>query len=162
MKIALALIIGLVIAFFAYSSISNNKGKQHQTVYYYPEANVYLNRNSGEYFFYQQAQKAWIATEKLSKNQVSALGEPVELPLQTPIWRENAHHRMVNSISLYAKPALVKSHYREDSLKMLPATNTEKEKEKEKEKEEKEEKPKKGLKKFFDKLFGKKDKSEDS
>lgn len=162
MKIALALIIGLVIAFFAYSSISNNKGKQHQTVHYYPAANVYLDRNSGEYYFYQQAQKAWIATEKLSKNQVSALGDPVELPLQTPIWRHNADHRMVNSISLFAKPALVKSQYREDSLKMLPKKEPVTILEEEDEKEKEEEKPKKGLKKFFDKLFGKKDKSEDS
>ena len=160
MKTALIIIAGLILAFFAFSAVKPSKKQDPSTVFYFPKANVYLDPAENEYFFYHSEQKEWIATKKISTGQLSSLGPKVEVGPLKPAWKNNFQDRIVHSVALYGNPGLLKKKYQEDSLRLFPkkeaitgsvspsardSINTT------------QEKPKKGLKKFFDRLFGKKD-----
>ena len=65
---------------------------------------------------------------------------------------------MVFSVDLYARPSELKRQYIEDSLRLVPKKKTVVAESPSRDSiTAAPEKPKKGLKKFFDKLFGKKD-----
>jgi hypothetical protein len=163
MKAALVILAGLVLAFFAFTALRPAITKSVTSVQYYPKANVYYSADAGEYYFYHAEQKAWISTKKLNSSQVASLGDHIDIPYTEPVWRNNSHDRMVHSVNLYAAPSLVKTQYREDSLSLIPkkkpVTSASK---KPAEPPVEEEKPKKGLKKFLDKIFkGKKQPEQD-
>jgi hypothetical protein len=155
MKLALGILAGSILAFFLVFSLRAETKKPVSAVQYYPKANVYYAPDAGEYYFYHSEQKAWISTKKLNNTQVSSLGDHIEIPYSEPVWRNNRQHRMVHSVNLYAAPSLVKSQYTEDSLSLVPKKkpSVSVKSKKPAELPVEEEKPKKGLKKFFDKIF---------
>jgi hypothetical protein len=160
MKATLIILAGLILAFFAFTALKPVKTRSVTSVQYYPKANVYYSADADEYYFYHAEQKAWISTKKLNSSQVASLGDHIDIPHAEPIWRNNVQDRMIHSVNLYAAPSLVKNQYREDSISLIPkkkATVPSISK-KPAETPVEEEKPKKGLKKFFDKIFkGKKE-----
>jgi hypothetical protein len=156
MKTALVIIAGLILAFFAFSAVKPANKTKPQAVYYYPEANVYHDLAEGEYYFYHSEQKEWIATKKISREQESSLGDRIPVQVNKPVWKNNYQERLIYSISLYGKPSVVRQQLLEDSLKMVPKPKPEVNLTPRRDSLPQPEKPKKGLKKFFDKLFGKK------
>ena len=160
MKTALIIIAGLILAFFAFSAVKPSKKQELKAVFYYPKANVYLDLSENEYYFYHSEQKEWIATKKISSEQEASLGKKVAVGPVKPAWKNNYQDRMIHSVSLYGSAGLLKKKYQEDSLKLfqkdipIEASSSPEAKEGNTPAPEK---PKKGLKKFFDRLFGKKD-----
>jgi hypothetical protein len=160
MKTALIIIAGLILAFFAFSAVKPSKKQEQQAVFYFPKANVYLDPAEGEYYFYHSEQKEWIATKKISAEQQASLGQKLGIGFVKPAWKNNYQDRMIHSVNLYGNPGLLKNKYLEDSLKLyqkkelvsLPAIPSGRDS-----LSHPQEKPKKGLKKFFDRLFGKKE-----
>jgi hypothetical protein len=157
MKTALIIIAGLILAFFAFSAVRPAKKLKQQAVFYYPKANVYHDLAEDEYYFYHSEQKEWIATKKISREQESSLGDRVPVSVNDPVWKNNYQERLIYSVSLYAKPSLIRQQLVEDSIKMVPKKIPEVNSIPSHDSiPSTEEKPKKGLKKFLDKLFGKK------
>lgn len=159
MKAALIIIAGLILAYFAFSAVKPSGKNRQEAVYYYPKANVYHDLSADEYYFYHSEQKEWIATKKISSEQQSSLGEKISLGAVKPAWKNNHQDCMIHSVSLYASADLLKKKFVEDSLKLVPKKqeSTFGSKPVKDSLPTTQEKPKKGLKKFFDKLFGKKD-----
>jgi hypothetical protein len=156
-----------IIGFFGYSSLKPAKkpvltGKG--VVYYYPKANIYYDVASYQYVFFDSTEKIWKQTKKISEEQKLSLGERATIAKPaTPVWKNNADDKLVYSMNLYSSRSDLKEKFYTDSINSLPKkvllpakprdtvatpANTD------------EAKPKKGLKKFFDKLFGKKEKSD--
>ena len=160
MKTALIIIAGLILAFFAFSAVKPSKKQELKAVFYYPKANVYLDLSENEYYFYHSEQKEWIATKKISSEQEASLGKKVAVSQVKPAWKNNYQDRMIHSVSLYGSASQLKKKYEEDSLKLyqknVPAEETSSPVAKD-DNPQSSEKPKKGLKKFFDRIFGKKD-----
>ena len=160
MKTALIIIAGLILAFFAFSAVKPSKKQEQKDVFYYPKANVYLDLSENEYYFYHSEQKEWIGTKKISSEQKASLGKKVAVNEVKPAWKNNYQDRMIHSVSLYGSPGQLKKNYQEDSLKLFqknsPSETTSAPEVKEGNPPSPE-KPKKGLKKFFDRIFGKKD-----
>jgi hypothetical protein len=160
MKTALIIIAGLILAFFAFSAVKPSKKEKQQAVYYYPQANVYHDLSENEYYFYHSEQKEWFATKKISSEQEASLGKKVSVGMVKPAWKNNYQDRMIHSVSLYGSAGILKQKYQEDSLKLfqrndpIAASSSASVQENNPPAPEK---PKKGLKKFFDRLFGKKD-----
>ena len=160
MKTALIIIAGLILAFFAFSAVKPSKNQKQQAVFYFPKANVYFDLAESEYYFYHSEQKEWIATKKISKEQESSLGQKIAIGQLKPAWKNNSQDRMIHSVSLYGSAGLLKKQYLEDSLKIFQKREPSAQIRTETVKDslpKAPEKPKTGLKKFFDKLFGKKD-----
>ena len=162
MKMALIIIAALILAYFAFSAVKPSKKTKQDDVFYYPVANVYQDLGEGEYYFYHSEQKEWIAATKISSKQAASLGPKISLGPVNPAWKNNDQDRMIHSVSLYGTTELIKKKFLEDSLKLVPKkeplsatlitpvkdsipAGTAK--------------PKSGIKRFFDRLFGKKDPS---
>lgn len=160
MKTALIILAALILAYFAFSAVKPSQKQKQQAVYYYPEANVYHDLSEGEYYFYHAEQKEWVGTKKITSGQEASLGEKIVLSQVSPAWKNNYQDRMIYSIGLFGNVNLLKNKYREDSLKLFSKMNSSPDNSTPARDSLSQvpEKPKKGLKKFFDKLFGKKDK----
>ena len=116
--------------------------------YYFPRANVYIDSANSDYIFLGNDGKTWQTAKQIPAAMQALMDKNVfiENPAQ-PVWQDNESHRLVYSALLYAtandttkkevpKPAVVRPK---------PAKDTVAEEEK-----------RKGLGKFFDKIFGKK------
>ena len=160
MKAILALIIIGVIGFFAYT-VLHKKPEPVKTgvVYYYPKANVYYDVTRSQYIYFDSIQKNWKQSKNFSEEQKLSLGEKAVISNpSSPIWKNNVQDRLVYSVNLYSSGSDLKQKYYVDSVNSLPKSvvDTEKpvEQQREPKPEEKKEKPKSGIRKFFDKIFG--------
>lgn len=115
-------------------------------VYFYPKANVYFDTGNALYTYF--GPEGWTQTEALPEEWKSGLGEKaiITQPV-TPLWRNNSGDRMLYSVALYHTTNL-SVLYQKDYEASMPKKPVVVEQAPEKEKS--------GLRKFFDRLFGKK------
>ena len=125
---------------------------QGNTFYYYPRPNVYYDIERKEYYVFSPDANQWERKKELTEAQKTDLGEKVAIDTPSvPVYKSNAHHRLLYSASLYSREAEMQQKYIEDSLKSLPKPPPPKEEKPVTPKTEED----KGLKKFFKKIFGK-------
>ena len=131
----------------------------HQ-VDYYPKRNVYFDRARNFYFYSVNGGKSWDSFEAVYDTDTLLLGKRVTVKsTRADFYRDNASHRKIYhgvAYTLYqpGEPAGSMALVTERKLpKKTVVTNESKDGEPEK---------RRGLKKFFSKIFGKKKKSEPS
>lgn len=116
--------------------------------YYFPRANVYVDSANKDYLFLANDGKTWQTAKQIPAAMQVMMDKSVliEKPTQ-PVWQDNENHRLVYSALLYATASDTtrKAPPKPKEAASKPAADSAKEAGKER----------KGLRKFFDKLFGK-------
>lgn len=142
----------LLLASWFFFSCNSNKAekpvapapKPAPVYYFYPKANVYFDSANREYLFLTNDGKIWTAEKQIPAAMQALMDKSVliETPAQ-PVWRDNEQHKLIYSAVLYTKPT--------DTVekKEPPVVKTD---------TVKKEKKRSGIRRFFDKLFGKKKK----
>ncbi|HJW16851.1 MAG TPA: hypothetical protein VJ499_07015 [Flavisolibacter sp.] len=165
MKTLIAFLVICLLGYILYRSISGKEddASKVKTVYFYPKKNVYYQVGTGKYIFYDTVEKAWNLTKNFSEEQKLSLGEKavIENP-PAPVWKNNAEDRLIYSANLYSSPSDIKEKFQSDSINSLPPKPVIRHDTAIAKVPVEDEKPKSGLRKFFDKLFGGKDKAADS
>lgn len=165
MKTLIAFLVICLLGYILYRSISGKEddASKVKTVYFYPKANVYYQVGTGKYIFYDTVGKAWNLTKNFSEEQKLSLGEKavIENP-PAPVWKNNAEDRLIYSANLYSSPSDIKEKFQSDSINSLPPKPVIRHDTAIAKVPVEDEKPKSGLRKFLDKLFGGKDKPADS
>ena len=154
MQIATKVLIGLMLLVGALLVFSHNNEKKFilsdrpksvslHTYYYYPKANFYYDSTEGKYICWDSTAVEWKKTDKLPVQLVD-LGKRVRIGESAdPVWKENQHHRLIYSVSLYSGP---KDFKKEE--KIVVAEN-EKSNIPKSQKAEK----KSGIRRFFERIF---------
>jgi hypothetical protein len=139
-------------------SVACNERKQDNTYqfYYYPLRNIYYDVRKSEFLYSIDGAKTWQVFTGVSNPDVATLGDKeVITSSDSSILNKNEEHRRLYAGNLYsldlsgeglAGVTPVVSE-RKTSVKKIPAV-----------KEKNSEKPKKGIAKFFSKIFHKSDK----
>ena len=153
-----------VAGIFALSArTSGNKkppAQQSSTYYYYPKVNMYYDVANNIYIYLGDDGKTWQSAKQVTDKLSSGMGKKAVLinpPL--PVWKSNAHHKMVYSTALYASAKDFKKAPPKTSPPVVankPATA------KKAEVEQKDVKKESGIEKFFKRLFKKKDTADKS
>ena len=151
--------ISTILIFFLLTSCNPGTGEgktgEGQTAtpqyYYFPKANVYIDSANKDYIFLANDGKTWQSAKQIPAAMQAMMDKNVliENPSQ-PVWEDNENHRLVYSALLYAtaNDTTRKETPRPISTQPKPSKDTVAEAEKER----------KGLRKFFDKIFKKKNK----
>ena len=117
--------------------------------YFYPKANVYFDTVNKTYIFLGSDGRTWTSEKEIPAAMQSMMDKSIFLDTASqPVWKDNQNHRLIYSAVLYASPA--------DTIEEAPPVIVQQAP------PEVEKKEKKGLGKFFDKLFGKKKKNKDN
>jgi hypothetical protein len=120
--------------------------------YFYPKANVYFDTVNKDYIFLGSDGATWTSGKQIPAAMHSMMDKSVLLDtFSQPVWRDNENHRLIYSAVLYATPADT-IEKEEPPLVLQPPVNPDSDKKKEK----------KGLRKFLDKIFGKKKKDQEA
>lgn len=128
---------------------------QGTAFYFYPKSNVYYDIEQKQYYALSPATQQWEQKASLNADEKAGLGEKVLINTPgIPVYKDNAHHRLVYSAALYASPEDLRRKYEQDSISSLPPKPTLQEPKVEK----KSEKKRTRVGKFLNKIFGKKDK----
>jgi hypothetical protein len=117
--------------------------------YFYPKANVYFDTVNKDYVFLGNDGRTWTSQKQIPAAMQSLMDKSVFLDsFSQPVWKDNQNHKLIYSAVLYASPAdtIEKEEPRVVMQKPAAKTGT----------DSVEKKEKKGLRKFLDKLFGKK------
>lgn len=94
---------------------------QGSTFYYYPKPNVYYDIEQKEYYAFDSAKKGWKRGAKLTAAEAAGFGKKVVIDTPAvPVYKDNAHHRLVYSAALYTSPQAMREKYIEDSIRSLP------------------------------------------
>ena len=129
-------------------------------VYYFPEKNTYYDTRTNNFYYSLDSARSWDSLKYTGHDYGIALGGRIALDNQPafPFTGNDSHRKAHNGILLNFENSRTRLLARSDSLKKIKAAPVIKSREKEEEEEEQvsEEKPKKGLRKFFDNIFGKK------
>lgn len=117
--------------------------------YYFPRANVYIDSANNDFIFLGNDGKTWQTAKQIPAAMQALMDKNVfiENPSQ-PVWQDNENHRLVYSALLYATPHDTTSKAAPGPTVMRPDPPQDTVQEAEKER--------KGLGKFFDKIFGRK------
>lgn len=116
--------------------------------YFYPKANVYFDTVNKNYLF-QGSEGKWVTEKQIPAMMQAMMDKSVLLDtFQQPVWKDNEIHRLVYSAALYASPRDTVEE--PEPVVQRPASS-----------EPEVKKEKKGLRKFLDKIFGRKKKNED-
>jgi hypothetical protein len=103
----------------------------------------------------------WQKSKKLPGGVEGKLGQYVILNNPAPpVWSQNSQHRLVYGTSLYSSKDEIRRKFVEDSLRSVVVRKPAPPKKKPKDKIE-EEDERNGIERFFDDLFGKKDKKKE-
>lgn len=139
-------------------SCSNNKAEQTAPAspspiyYFYPKANVYFDTVNRDYVFLGSDGRTWTSEKEIPAAMQSMMDKSVLLDsFSSPVWKDNQNHRLIYSAVLYASP--------EDTIERKPEPPPVAQAPDNGDSGEKKEK--KGLRKFLDKLFGKKKKEKE-
>lgn len=143
----------LIILSFCIYACGNNKAEQAAPAplppkyYFYPKANLYFDTVNKDYVFQSNDGKAWVSQKQIPAALQAMMDKMVLLDtFSQPVWTNNDNHKLVYSALLYATPN--DTVERKEVVVQKPVTDTVK-------------KEKKGLAKFFDKLFGRKKKNKE-
>ena len=120
--------------------------------YYYPKANVYFDTVNKDYIFLGSDGATWTSGKAIPAAMQSMMDKSVLLDtFSQPVWKDNQNHRLIYSAVLYRSPNdTIEKKPEPVVLKPAPGPDSVGEK-----------KEKKGLRKFLDKLFGKKKKDKE-
>ena len=126
-------------------------------VYYFPEKNTYYDTRTANFYYSLDSAKTWDSLKYAGNDYGSALGTSIALDNQPdlPFTVNDSHRKAYNGIILNLVNSRTRLLAGIDSVKRVKAARLIKPKEIEVEEQVTEEKPKKGIKKFFDKIFGK-------
>ena len=117
--------------------------------YFYPKANVYFDTVNKDYIFLGSDGATWTSGKEIPAAMHSMMDKSVLLDTFTqPVWKDNQNHRLIYSAVLYRSPNDTVEK-KPDPVVQKPVANVDTTEQK---------KEKKGLRKFLDKLFGKKKK----
>lgn len=144
--------------FFTGLSCKSNKSQlPEDTFYYFPEKNIYYDINRSNYYYSLDSAKSWDSLAFDGKDFGSALGTkiPVSRPDNVPWAKNDSHRRAYKGVLINLVNSQTLLLAKEDSLRRMPPVAVTKPRPLEV-KEIAEEAPKKGLKRFFNRLFGKK------
>lgn len=150
-----------IIAFAAGCTPGTGSSEKYE-VYYFPEKNAYYDLRTTSYYYSLDSAATWDSLKYQGSDYGAALGAKVALDNQPllPFANNDSHRKTYNGILLNLVNSRTRLLAWQDSLKRLRPVPMAKVKEIREEgqevPEESEEKPKKGIKKFFDKIFGKK------
>lgn len=158
MKRAVLFIIMIVcIPLFVLSCQSRNQQEEKEgyEFYYYPKKNVYYNVEKKNFFYSLDGGKTWDSIMSSSDKEPATLGEKIIIYSDyTNAYKDNPAHRKLYNGRLYnivnAEIALTPGAPEVTERKAVKKTSTT-----EAEPKPEEDKPKKGLKKFLNKIFGK-------
>jgi hypothetical protein len=146
--IAVIVILGVVLAFSTRKQNnflkSNSQPAALHIYYYYPKANFYYDSTSQKYICWDSASAEWKNTDKLPVQQAD-LGKTVRIgQVADPVWKENQHHRLIYSVSLYSDPQDFKKEEKKVSVnhKKIETDRTVANVEK-----------KSGVRRFFERIF---------
>ncbi|MEP7109291.1 MAG: hypothetical protein ABI760_14960 [Ferruginibacter sp.] len=141
---------------FSFSCNRNNKSAVENVVYYYPEKNIYYDKQQAKYYYSLDGAMSWDSMTFNGAGYGAVLG--VKLPIKKTgdnVWVNNESHRKeFKGVLLNIVNVRTISLSKVDSIKKLNRVVIIKARPEVIEKEP----PEKGLKKFFNKLFGKKKK----
>jgi len=146
----------IVILFFCFAC-NNNKAEKTivaappptPVYYFFPKANVYFDTVNKNYVFLGGDGKTWTSGKEIPAIMNTMMDKSILLDtFSQPVWKDNQNHRLIYSAVLYASPNDTIEKKPEPIVQKpaIPDTVVKKEK--------------KGLRKFFDKLFGRKKKTE--
>lgn len=149
-------ICGMLLVIFCFACSNNEAEKKvvatpppppSPKFYFYPKANVYFDSVNKEYIFLGNDGKSWQSEKQIPAAMQALMDKNVliDTPPQ-PVWKDNERHKLIYSAVLYASPSdtqMVKP-LTPVVKEALPKTEVKKEK--------------KGLGKFFNKIFGRKKK----
>jgi len=112
--------------------------------YFFPKANVYFDSVNKDYLFLTNESRTWSTAKQIPDVMQSMMDKSVLIDSpSTPVWKDNQNHKLVYSALLYASP--------NDTVEKKAPPTVQKPVTPEPVKKEK-----KGLRKFLDKIFGKK------
>lgn len=137
-------------------SCKNSKENEELAFYYYPDKNVYYNPSANIFYYSIDGANTWDSIANNNENELVTLGEKVEVISEKDrIYEDNPAHRKLYKGVLYD---VIKN----DTATLLAVNEVSERKVIKKRKtvvtDTVEVKQKKGIKKFFDKIFGKRDK----
>ena len=103
MKMLMKVFFGVILVMagiVAISATRNEKpaNRQSATYYYYPKVNMYYDVANEVYIYLDKDGKTWQSAKQVTDRLTSGMGKKAVLnnpPL--PVWKGNAHHRMVYS-----------------------------------------------------------------
>ncbi|MDO9373069.1 MAG: hypothetical protein Q7T76_01560 [Ferruginibacter sp.] len=132
-----------------------------EEVYYFPEKNTYYDTRTASYYYSLDSAKTWDSLEYSANDYGSVMGARIALKDQpvSPYLKNADHRKAYDGILLNVVNSRTGLLARADSIKKIKPVLVAKPKETiiaEEEAEVTEAKPQKGIKKFFNKLFGKK------
>ncbi len=148
----LIVIIATAAVFFVFKPVQEGE-KQGTIFHYYPKANIYYDVDNKQYFLLSD--KGWEPSNDLPDEQKSVLGEKVILDHpDLPVYKSNAHHRIVYAATLYTSQTDLQNKFYEDSVKSLPKKEVDViKKDSIVAATENERKSKTGIGRFFNKIF---------
>lgn len=154
--IALVLLLGVIFMLSRRKDnprIESNRPATAHTYYYYPKANFYYDSTDGNYICWDSTGSEWKDTDQLPLQQVD-IGKRVRIgESMDPVWKDNAQHRLIYSVSLYSEPEDFKK-------KDKPVSTVDKKPDSSTIGERSEKKS--GVKKFFERIFPPKKKKDKS
>ncbi|CAN5707846.1 hypothetical protein BH11BAC3_BH11BAC3_30170 [soil metagenome] len=141
-------------------SCKQNMLSKEDGFYYFPEKNIYYDEGKTTYYYSLNGGKSWDSTKQAGNNDIAVLGAKVSLtrPEQHP-WANNDSDLIAyHGVSLNVINARTNLLATEDSLSRIkPEIIPEPQQDPTVVQDDEENNPpKKGLRKFFDKIFGKK------
>lgn len=117
--------------------------------YFFPKANVYFDSVNKDYLFLTNEGKTWSTAKQIPYVMQPMMDKSVLIDSpSTPVWKDNQNHKLVYSALLYASPNDT-IQKKDPPPPPKPATADTVKKEK------------KGLRKFLDKIFGRKKKDKE-
>jgi hypothetical protein len=145
----------ILILWFFCLACSNNKVKDDLQFYYYPEKNVYYESAKRTFFYSLDGTRSWAKYKSASSTEPGTLGDKVLIhSLDSNVYNENEKHRKLYAGRLYAinmsntVTAITSAEVVERNIAVS--------KRKLEVKKRVANKPKSGIGKFINKIFGKK------
>ena len=136
---------------------SNNKAENTVVAppppkyYFFPKANVYFDSVNKDYLFLTNEGKTWSTAKQIPYVMQSMMDKSVLIDSPSaPVWKDNQNHKLVYSALLYASPNdTIQKREPPPKPAIKPSIPDTVKKEK------------KGLRKFLDKIFGRKKKEKE-
>lgn len=144
--------IGICLAFLACSTKKAEQPKitpLQPRYYFYPRANVYFDSANMDFIFQGNDGQTWQTETQIPAAMQALLDKNIRIDSpSTPVWKDNENHRLLFSALLYTSPSDTQE-IKKPAVLPPPKDTVEKKKER------------KGLRKFFDKIFNRKKRKEE-
>ncbi len=152
------IVVGIQLFFISCQSSNTREEEENFQFYYYPKKNVYYNVEKKNFFYSLDGGKTWDSIISVSNKEPATLGEKIIVySADNNVYKDNAAHRRLYNGRLYnirnSDTSLASAAPEVSERKVQKRTGVKPEQE--------EEKVVRGLKKFLNKIFGKKNKKKE-